>query len=360
MSKEKLAKATYKRTSKKILPSVTIPEKIQEGTSEISSFNKPKGHDHTMHQEDQEGKEFDIDLTKSQTASNGIKAPTASQYSNRSVHPNNHSVSMHTKSIDGPCEIHCNGETGGIYYLRNHGLKLYFPPKCSQQNIEIVIHIYLSDKSPIKPGLQIASAVFKFRSNIKLFDKAVTLTIPHYIKIKSDEDKQKMCFVIQRGNNEPVIRRDGHFPVKKSYGSLKMTQFCKVVIGFGESKLSLGSEDQGQTLGATNGKGTLSFQQNNDSYKPSGNQLTPPINGFRQQKSRQFQGQQRKFEAFSSKSFVHNKYISVINQLICVGDVIKYQVLLAFPFNRDKLTTSWCAAFYIFRSAASWKHVSKK
>ena len=84
---------------------------------------------------------------------------------------------MHTKSIDGPCEIHCNGETGGIYYLRNHGLKLYFPPKCPQQNIEIVFHIYLPDKSPIKPGLQIASAVFKFRSNIKLFDKAVTLTI---------------------------------------------------------------------------------------------------------------------------------------------------------------------------------------
>ena len=133
-----------------------------------------------------------------------------------------------------------------------------------------------------------------------------------------------------------------------------------MVIGFGESKLPLGSEDQGQTLGATNGKGTLSFQQNNNSCKPSDNQLTPPINGFGQRKSRQFQEQQSKFGAFSSKSFVRNKYISVINQLICVGNVIRYQVLLAFPFNRDKLTTSWNAALYIFRSAASWKHVSKK
>ena len=250
MSKEKFTKVTFKKTSKKILPSVKVPEKTIKGTSEVSSFNKPKGQ--SMHQEGQsihEGKEFDIDLTESQTARNGMEAPNASQYSNGSLHPTNHSVSMHTKSIDGPCEIHCsNGETGGIYYLRNHGLKLYFPPKCSQKNIEIVIHVYLSDKSPIKPGLQIASAVFKFQSNIKLFDKAVTLTIPHYIKIKSDEDKQKMCFVIQRGNNEPVIRRDGHFPVKKSYGSLKITQFCKMVIGFGESKLPLGSEDQGKLL----------------------------------------------------------------------------------------------------------------
>ena len=310
MSEEELTKATYKKTSKKILPSVEISEKTQEGTSEISSFNKPKGQ--PLHQEGQsmqEGKEFDIDLIKSQTASNGIEAPNASQYSNGSLHPNNHSVSMHTKPIDGPCKIRCSGETGGIYYLRNHGLKLYFPPKCSKQNIEIVIHVYLSDKSPIKPGLQIASAVFKFQSNIKPFDEAVTLTIPHYIKIKSDEDKQKMCFVIQRGNCEPVIRRDGRFPFEQSYGSLKIKEFCTIIVAYDESKLPLGSNDQGQTLDVTNGPETLQSNNSKLTCKLSDNQ---PINGMCQQTSRQFQGQQAKFGAFSSKSFVHNKYIVVI------------------------------------------------
>ena len=302
MSEEKPTKATYKKPSLALpsVPSVIIPEETLEGTSEVSSFGKTKG------QPMQEGKEFEIDQTKSQTASNDLEALNASQYSNGNLHPNNHCVSMHTKSIDGPCEIHCNGEAGGIYYLHNHGLKLYFPPKCSHQSIEIVIHIYLSDKSPIKSGLQIASAVFKFQSNIKLFDKAVTLTIPHYIKIKSDEDKEKMCFVIQRGNNEPDIRRDGHFPIKKSYGSLKIIEFCEVIVAYNPGKFHVGSKDQGQTLGATNGQGTFSIQQNNNSYKWSNNHLTPQINGFCQQKSQQFQGQQRKFKTFSSKSFVCN------------------------------------------------------
>ena len=209
-------------------------------------------------------------------------------------------VSICTESIDGPCKINCSGETGGIYYLRNHGLKLYFPPKCSQQSIEIVIYVYLSDVSPIKPGLQIASAIFKFQSNIKMFEEAVTLTIPHCIKIKSDEDKRKMCFVIRRGNDEPNIRRDGHFPIKKSYGSLKITEFCKISIAYDDRKLH-SSKDHSQTLSATNGEEKALNQRNNNSCKMSNNQL---INGLCQQNSQQYQGQQRNFGTFSSESSV--------------------------------------------------------
>ena len=63
------------------MPSVKIPENSPKGTSEISSFNKPKGQPmHWEGQSMQEGNEFDIDQTKSRTASNGIEAPNASQY----------------------------------------------------------------------------------------------------------------------------------------------------------------------------------------------------------------------------------------------------------------------------------------
>ena len=262
-----------------------------------------------MYQEEQ----FGVDQTKNQATSSNTEAPNADPYPN--IGACSHSVSVYTTPIDGPCEIHCNGETGGIYYLHNHELKLYFPPKCSKQNIKIVIHVYLSDKNPIKQGLQIASAVFKFQSNVKIFDKAVTLRIPHYIKIKSDQDKQNMCFVVQRGNNEPDIRRDGHFPIKKSHGSLKITQFCKIHIGYDDSKLHL-DKDQDQAkfkIGARHDQEQLINQQNNNSCKLLEDRLIPPVNGFCQQKPQQFQSQQKSFGSFYSKSFmyVHTLYLCI-------------------------------------------------
>ena len=241
------------------------------------------------------------DQSKNQTTNSSTEAPSAVPYPD--IPACSHNVSMHMTPIDGPCEINCNGELGGIYYLHNHELKLYFPPKCSKESIKIIIHVYLSDKNPVKQGLQIGSAVFKFQSNIKVFDKAVTLRIPHYIKINSDQDKQNMCFVIQRGDNEPDIRRDGHFPIKKSHGSLKIMQFCKVYVG----KLNDKDQLQDQTkfkIDVRDDQKQLCNQRNNNSSKKLG-QLIPPVNGFCQQNSQQFQSQQNTFGSFYSKSFIY-------------------------------------------------------
>ena len=309
---EELIKATFKKTDtqsdhQQEFQSTsrgkfysTIPEGISRTHQSQYQIKLEQTESQHMYQEER----FDVDQTKNQTTSSSTDAPNGGPYPD--IAACSHSVLMHTKPIDGPCEINCNGEIGGIYYLHNHELKLYFPPECSKQSIKIVIHVFLSDKSPIKQGLQIASAVFKFQSNVKVFDKAVTLSIPHYIKIKSDQDKQKMCFVIQRGNNEPDIRRDGRFPINKSYGSLKITKFCKICVAYGDSKLHL-DEDQDQTklkIGARNGQEQLLNQRNNNSCKLFEDQLIPPVNGFCQQKSQQFQSQQKRFGSFYSKSFM--------------------------------------------------------
>ena len=251
------------------------------------------------HQEREE--QFDVNkaqVSKTQTIHSSVAVPNSTPHPQISA--NN---PLHALPIDGPCEINCSGETGGICYLHSHGLKLYFPPGCSQQNIKIIIHVYLSDKTSISNnGLRVASAVFKFQSNVKTFNKAVTLRIPHYIKIDSDQDKQNMCFVIQHGSSEPDIRKDGHFPIKKSYGSLKITQFCSICAGHADSKLNP-DNDQCQANRIKSNQGQFINQQNNNSCKLS-DQKAPSINGVIQQNSThvQYQSRQEQLESFSSKS----------------------------------------------------------
>ena len=294
---------------------------------------------------------------RNRTTSGTIVAPNRSPYPD--ITTCSHSISMCTAPVDGPCEIDCNGKMGGIYYLHNHGLKLYFPRKCSQQNIKIVIHVFLPEKSSVRQSLQIASAMFKFQSNIKVFDKAVTLRIPHYIKIESDQDQQNMCFVIQRGDNEPDIRKDGHFPIENSYGSLKITEFCKIFVAYDDSKLhSDENQDEDKfTVGTKNEQGQHLNQPNDSSCKLAEGQLIPPVNGVYQQKSQQFQNQQEKLRSCLSK-FVITYVSCFFYYLIYVGDKIKYRALLALPLHRSHSTTSWRGAFYIFRSVVSWKLVS--
>ena len=288
-----------------------VPTSTTQNYSIISKLTSQKSQYETKFQPEDEHEEreeqFDVNIaqvSKNQTIHSSVAVSNSSAHSCISTYN-----PLHALPIDGPCEINCSGEIGGICYLHSHGLKLYFPPGCSQQNIKVIIHVCLSDKSSINNyGLQVASAVFKFQSNVKIFNKAVTLRIPHYIKIDSDQDKQNMCFVIQRGSSEPDIRKDGHFPIKKSYGSLKITQFCSICAGHDGNKLHP-DKDQGQASGIKSNQGQLMNQQNNNLSKLAG-QKASSINGVNQQNSLhvQFHSTQEQPESSTSKSvtsYVH-------------------------------------------------------
>ena len=253
----------------------------------------------TQHEHQERQEWFDVNkgqVSKDWTISSSVETP------NLAPHPYiAASNPLHALPIDGPCEINCSGEIGGICYLHSHGLKLYFPPGCSQQNIKIIIHVYLSNKSSLNNnGLRVASAVFKFQSNVKRFNKAVTLRIPHYIKIESDQDKNNMCFVIQRGSNEPDIRKDGHFPIKKSYGSLKITQFCSICAGNFYSNF-YSDEDQGQANEIKCDQGQYLNQTSKNSCGMP-DQKAASLNGVCQQNSPhvKFQSRQERLESFNS------------------------------------------------------------
>jgi len=134
-----------------------------------------------------------------------------------------------TTQVDRPCHVTCSGQLGGTFHWEDHGLKLRFPAKCSIEDINITIIAYLPIKSSNLPGLQFASAVFQFKTNVNTFKEYITLRMPHYIKIKSQNDCSRMRFVIEN-DDKNIELKHGDFAIGKPYGTLKIKKFCKIGI----------------------------------------------------------------------------------------------------------------------------------
>ena len=133
-------------------------------------------------------------------------------------------------SVDGPYQINCDGQIGGAFVWEDYDLELTFPPKCSQQRIQITMSALLPVRNEVHSGIFIVSAVFKFHCNVKKFDKPFTLCLQHCINLQSLEDCHNMCFVIQHGDASDF--KYGHFEVGDSCGSIKLNKFCCVSIAW--------------------------------------------------------------------------------------------------------------------------------
>ena len=138
--------------------------------------------------------------------------------------------------VDGPHQITCNGQSGGDFAWDDYGLKVQFPPNCSQHFIELSMTAYLPIKSEVFPGLHIVSTDIQFHCNIKKFDKPVTLYLQHCVKLQSQEDCQNMCFVMHK-NNEPNIL-EGKFEIDESYGAVTTSDFCHMHVATRKRKHS--------------------------------------------------------------------------------------------------------------------------
>ena len=129
---------------------------------------------------------------------------------------------------DGPYHISCDGQCGGYYVWNDCGLEINFPPRCSQQRIQVTTRIFLPINNEVYPGVHIVSAVYQFDCDVKRFDKPFTLRLQHCIKLNSPEDCQKMRFIVmQDGSND---MKYGHFEAGKSYGTLNLNKFCHIFI----------------------------------------------------------------------------------------------------------------------------------
>ena len=126
----------------------------------------------------------------------------------------------------GPYQISCDGECGGYFVWKDHGLEVNFPPKCSQQLVQVTTNTFLPIKNEVYPGVHFVSAVYQFNCNIERFDKPFTLCLQHCVKLQSPEDCQKMRFIVVEDGSSFV--KYGNFEVGKSYGTVTLERFCYI------------------------------------------------------------------------------------------------------------------------------------
>lgn len=72
------------------------------------------------------------------------------------------------------------------------------------------------------------SAVFAIRANIKMFKKSVFVRFPHWVNIKSERDKEKLCFLMLYDNHHEVQK--GSFEIGEPSGSIEVSEVCHIVI----------------------------------------------------------------------------------------------------------------------------------
>lgn len=137
-------------------------------------------------------------------------------------------IIVHVLHVDGPYDIHCDGQIGGTFSWSDCGLELIFPPKCSQKMIKVSMSAFLPLRIEVYPGVYIVSAVYQFKCNIKHFDIPIILRLQHCVKLKSSEDCHKMWFASQCGDSIDI--KHGNFDIGNSYGTLNLNRFCKKCI----------------------------------------------------------------------------------------------------------------------------------
>ena len=236
--------------------------------------------------------------------------------------------------VDGPYQISCNGESGGYFVWNDCGLAINFPPKCSQQHIQVITNIFLPVENKIYPGIHIVSAVYQFNCNVKRFDKPFTLHLQHCIKLQSPEDCQNMCFIVMENDSNDV--KYGHFEAGKSYGTVTVNKFCHFFIAW--------IRELWKNIRIV----PLSGDQDDSSqHVPSGSQaysveLSTPHTSHRGS-SQSASGQQHD----SSESGPPNSNTS---------PVYKYEAMIGLPKDHCQLN-EWSGFYSIYVNYGTWRKV---
>ena len=238
--------------------------------------------------------------------------------------------------VDGPYQIDCDGESGGYFAWNDCGLAINFPPKCSQQHIQVITNIFLPAENEVYPGVHIVSAVYQFKSDIKWFDKPFTLRLQHCIKLQSPEDCQNMRFiVVQDGSNDVKY---GHFEAGKSYGTVTLNKFCYLFIVWIPE---LWKNIRIVVLPLSGDQDDSSQQVPSDSQEYSVELSTPHTNYRRNSQSSSAQ------QHDSSESGPPNSNAS---------PPYKYEAMIGLPKDHHQLN-GWSCFYSIYVNYGSWRKV---
>ena len=126
----------------------------------------------------------------------------------------------------GPSEkIDCDGKYGGSYLWKGHDFALVLPPDCADDTVTITLEASLPCSTQEHCLL---SAVFDVTTNVKTLKKPVTVHVPHCVNIKSEQDIDRLYFLILHKDSREL--KKGYFEIGKSFGSVELTEFSKVTI----------------------------------------------------------------------------------------------------------------------------------
>ena len=248
--------------------------------------------------------------------------------------------------INGPSVISCDGQAGEHFVWKDYGLELVFPANCSQQIIHVNVSSFLPVCSELCPGVHIVSSVYHLDCSIKHFDKAVTLYIQHCVNLWSAKDCQKMCFIVQHGND--TQRVTGIFNPYDSYGMLKVNNFCYIFIvweaegGINIRPLHLSINPYASSTDHAN-----IGQQETSSSSSSDHSSSAELIAQVHSSSSQVKGQQQ------LQLTNDNSAAAQDNSPPC-----KYEEMLVVPSYRSSMINKdWCGLFSLYRSLDGWRSV---
>ena len=127
--------------------------------------------------------------------------------------------------VGDSAKVECDGKYGGSYLWEGHGFTLILPPDCADGTVTVNLRAYLPC-STLKHGF--VSAVFDITTNIKKFKKPITIRFPHCVNIRSKRNTENLQFIILHNNSYKF--RNGYFEIGERYGSIELTNFCKLGI----------------------------------------------------------------------------------------------------------------------------------
>ena len=122
-------------------------------------------------------------------------------------------------------KIDCDGKYGGSYLWKGHDFAIELPPGCADDTVTITLEASLPSSTQEHCLL---SAVFDVTTNVETLKKPVTVHVPHCVNIKSEQDKERLCFLILHKDSRELEK--GNFEIGKSFGSVELTKFSKVTI----------------------------------------------------------------------------------------------------------------------------------
>ena len=249
--------------------------------------------------------------------------------------------------IGGPVQISCDGQTGRYFVWREHGLQLYLPANCAHRRVVVTMNSYVPHRSQLNSKVHIVSSIYYLQTNIKQFSTAVTLHLQHCVKLKTEEDCQKMYYIIH--DNDNTTTANGQFHIGHSYGTIEMTSFCYVYIVWKtEGGIVIRSHnDYQQEDGIPEGTANLNLSQNSNLETSS----HPPSEGPQNSTNSQKDDCNLPSECYPTPDESNVEESPT-------GPTFVYEEMLVVPSNRLSLVDkNWNGAYLIYRNLEGWRLV---